>query len=176
MPSPDQFARAFAALVDTLIPGDDRFPAASAAGAHGLVMDRLRIGIGHDGMREMVASLGGASLGGAAFVDAEPDVREQRLIAYAEAEPERFMLLRMTCYYAYYQLPAVTGALRAQGHDYNDAPQPAGYAMAPFHPTPGVHLPETPRGSYKATDEIVPLEIGSLSSLDLPISDLNRKH
>ena len=55
------------------------------------------------------------------------------------------------------------------GHEYNDAPLPNGYRLRTFDPTPGIDAPRTPRGTYKRTDEIVPVDTSSLAELDLPV-------
>ena len=55
---PTVIAATFAAFVDTLIPGDDIFPVASAAGTHGLVLDRVRDRLGVDTIPGIVALLG----------------------------------------------------------------------------------------------------------------------
>ena len=47
-----------AALVDTLIPGDELFPSAAAVGTHGLVGPRLRQLLGGDGLARLSAALG----------------------------------------------------------------------------------------------------------------------
>jgi hypothetical protein len=78
--------------------------------------------------------------------------------ALEEGDPELFALLRTTLYYSYYQSPLVVRAVRALGWSYNDAPQPNGYPLVPFDPTPGANLPAAPRGSYKPTAAISRIE------------------
>ena len=92
----------------------------------------------------------------------EPD----ELVARHGADPVRFAFARFATYLAYYQTPAVILALQRTGHDYNDAPQPLGYQMAPFNPA--IHTPKTPRGTYMKTDEIVRLDLSTLADLNLP--------
>lgn len=156
-----ELARTFARLVDVLIPGDDDFPPASAAGTHGLVMDRLRTRLGRKGPAAIAKALGGASqfLRGS---DAEQIETVRRLEA---EEPASFSELRFCIYFSYYQSPIVVGVLQRLGHDYNDAPQPLGYAMQPFDATPGADLPRVPRGSYKQTGEISRIDISSFPDL-----------
>jgi hypothetical protein len=91
------------------------------------------------------------------------------MLELEQSRPELFRLLRFATYLAYYESPVVIAALRRLGHDYNDAPQPLGYAMAPFDPVR--HLPQSPRGSYKATESIVRLDTSSLDDLDPPVSN-----
>ena len=141
-------------LVDVLIPGDDLFPAASAAGAHGLLAERFALAPWTGGdrprhrraQRERWRSVIHRALSPAKRIDAVRQLERE--------EPQLFDTLRTVLYYSYYQSPLVVRAIRALGHDYNDAPQPRGYAMIPFDPTPGVNVPATPRGGYKRTHEI----------------------
>ncbi|MGH2345551.1 MAG: hypothetical protein ACRDG4_10025, partial [Chloroflexota bacterium] len=67
------------------------------------------------------------------------------------ARPLVFIRLQALAYYSYYAQPAVVTAIKALGHDYNQAPQPLGYAMAPFDPANLMHRPAVPRGAYKRT-------------------------
>ena len=75
----------------------------------------------------------------------------------------------MAIYTAYYASPPVIAAIRAMGHEYNDAPLPLGYTLRQFDPTPGIDAPRTPHGTYKRTDEIVPVDTSTLAELDLPV-------
>jgi hypothetical protein len=149
-------ARELAVLADVLLPGDDLFPAASEVGAHGLLAERLRERLGARSVAEvldaLVTAAEGSSLG-----DLE---REERIAAVRRFEAEApglFATVRSTLYFSYYQSPLVVAAIRALGIAYNDAPQPHGYEMAPFDPTPGKDAPAHPRGSYNATSEIAPI-------------------
>ena len=149
-------ARVLALLVDVLIPGDDLFPPGSAAGAQGLLADRLRERIGLDGVDLVLAALGTAAGGSLAPLNAED--RVAAVARFQEQEPVLFALMLNTLYYSYYQLPLVVRAIRELGIVYNDAPQPLGYDLPPFEPIPGVTIPTEPRGSYKATHEVKRIE------------------
>ena len=116
-------------LVDVLLPGDGRFPAASDAGTHGLVADRLMAQTGESALDDLAQTL--ADCGG----PLSPLSREERQAVVRrmeETQPEQFETLRMVSYLSYYESPAVVRAVRALGHVYNDAPQPAGYAHGPL--------------------------------------------
>ena len=132
MREPAEIAAMLRELVDVLLPGDGRFPAASDAGTHGMVADRLVAQLGEtalDGLARTVEACGGpfGSLGAA---------ERQDVVRRFEADhPEQFETLRMIAYLSYYESPAVVRAVRSLGHVYNDAPQPAGYDMAPFDET-----------------------------------------
>ncbi len=145
-------AQELALLVDILIPGDDLFPPASAAGAQGLLADRLRERIGLDGVDQVLTALVTAAGGALAALEAE--ARIAAVARFQEQEPLLFALMLNTLYYSYYQLPLVVQAIRELGIVYNDAPQPLGYDLPPFAPIPGVTIPTEPRGFYKATHEV----------------------
>lgn len=145
-------ARELALLVDVLIPGDDLFPPASAAGAQGLLADRLRERLGLDGVDQVLTALATATGGSLADLDAEAQVAA--VARFQEQEPSLFALMLNTLYYSYYQLPLVVQAIRELGIVYNDAPLPLGYDLPPFEPIPGVTMPSEPRGFYLATDEV----------------------
>ncbi|MCA9878552.1 MAG: hypothetical protein KC442_12245 [Thermomicrobiales bacterium] len=150
-PYPAQ-ARELALLVDVLIPGDDLFPPASAAGAQGLLADRLRERLGLDGVDQVLAAL--ATAAGGSLADLEAKAQVAAVTRFQEQEPALFALMLNTLYYSYYQLPLVVQAIRALGIVYNDAPLPLGYDLPPFEPIPGVTMPSEPRGFYFATDEV----------------------
>lgn len=164
MPIPAVEAGTLRAFVDVLLPGDDLFPAASEVGAHGLLAERLRQQHGPDAFDRVGAALAAASGGRslAQLPNEEQIVAVQRL---EREEPALFDVLRTILYYSYYGSPLVVRAIRALGHDYNDAPQPRGYPMTPFDPTPGVNAPATPRGSYKRTAEVTRINLRGVPGL-----------
>lgn len=164
-PSPSRIAATLAALVDTLIPGDDTFPTASATGAHGLVANRARKQLGREGFARLVAFLDRDE----PFAGASPATRANAVRRLEADDPELFVFLRFATYFAYYETPAVIAALQALGHDYNDAPQPLGYELPPFDPE--AHLPKIPRGSYKKTEEIYRIDLSTLAGLGLPVQE-----
>ena len=156
---PAEIAAMLKDLVDVLLPGDGRFPAASDAGTHGAVADRLLAQLGEtalDDLAQTVAACGGplAPLG---IAERQAVVRRME-----EAHPERFETLRMVSYLAYYESPAVVRAVRALGHVYNDAPQPAGYVMAPFDESDPLQAPAHRRGHYVRTEEVARLDLAPL--------------
>ncbi|MFM9106517.1 MAG: hypothetical protein ACKOWF_07440 [Chloroflexota bacterium] len=129
LPSPGDAARTLAAFVDEMIPGDDLFPPASAVGAQALLADRLRDRLGAEGVASLLGRLDG---GGAPFHGLAAADRRQVIAHLEQDDPALFGLARMAVYLGYYANPAVTAAVRALGHDYNDAPQPRGYPLPPF--------------------------------------------
>lgn len=123
-----------AAILDALLPGDDRFPPASTTGIATTVRQRLaRLG-GDDTESRLAAAL----LSG-------------DLAALERDRPVLFDLLRRAVFLAYYETPAVVAAIQAGGTDYRGAPQPRGYDMAPFDPTRDA--PRHRRGAWKTTAE-----------------------
>ena len=93
------------------------------------------------------------------------DLKQVVLPPKPGAHPDHFDVFRTVAYYAYYQNPVVIAAIRVLGHDYNDAPQPRGYVLPPFDPTPGVDVPVAPRGWYKRTEDVARLDVSGLSVL-----------
>jgi hypothetical protein len=157
--SPAATASILAALVDLLLPGDDLFPPASAVGAQALLAERIRQRFGPTGVADVVARLTTDSELAAAAVRLERD------------DPVLFAFLYAATCFAYYQGPAVIAAVRALGHEYNDSPQPDGYEMPLFDFTPGANVPMNPRGTFKWSDWIEPVDISTLTHLNLPIKN-----
>ncbi len=161
-PTPITVAAALAALVDVLMPGDELFPAASAVGAQGPLASRLRERAGADGLELLIETLGPG------FADAPVGEREAIVRRLEDEQPALFALVRLAAYTAYYAAPAVIAAIRALGHEYNDAPQPKGYELRRFDPTPGVDLPAEPKGAYVKTDQVERVDTSALADLGLP--------
>ncbi len=127
-------------VIDALLPGGDGFPAASTLGCEAILLDRLR--------------------------RADPAL-SARLPAIA-ADPARlevddpaaFGTLRKQVYLTYYEQPAVTAAIRALGHPYNDSPLPGGYPAERFDPARDA--PSHGRGRWVATDAVQPVDLAGL--------------
>jgi hypothetical protein len=141
---PLQEARLLAAFVDALIPGDGEFPSAATLGIQGVTAARLRERLGPEAPGRLAALLADAMVAAGDLVSG--------MRAVEQAEPELFGLALTAAYLAYYESPAVIRVLRALGHDYNDAPQPQGYAMAPFDPA--LDAPQHGRGRWIATEHV----------------------
>ena len=159
MREPAEIAAMLRELVDVLLPGDGRFPAASDAGTHGVVADRLMAQVGEtalDDLAQILAACGGP------LTPLDPAERQAVVRRMEEAHPEQFETLRMVSYLSYYESPAVVRAVRALGHAYNDAPQPAGYAMAPFDESDPLQAPAHRRGHYVRTEDVARLDLAPL--------------
>ena len=159
MTNPAAIAAMLKELVDVLLPGDGRFPAASEAGIHGVVADRLVAQAGESALDDLAATV--AACGGP-LTPLGPAERQAVVRRFEETHPERFETLRMIAYLAYYESPAVVRAVRALGHVYNDAPQPLGYAMAPFDERDPAQAPAHRRGGYVRTEEVARLDLAPL--------------
>jgi hypothetical protein len=150
--SPDELALGLAGFADAIFPGDDLFPAASVAGAHGVMASRLAERAG----RDVPARLAGA------FLDRVKDGDLSAAAARLQAEePALFELARTFLTFAYYETPSVIAAIRALGHVYNDAPQPDGYALRPFDPAH--EAPSPPRGTYVRTEDVVRVDLTGIA-------------
>ena len=156
---PAEIAAMLRELVDVLLPGDARFPAASDAGTHGVVADRLVAQLGEaalDDLAQTIAACGGP-LGPLGATERQEVVRR-----FEADHPEQFETLRMIAYLAYYESPAVVRAVRSLGHVYNDAPQPTGYAMSPFDENDPHQAPTHRRGHYVRTEDVARLDLTPL--------------
>jgi hypothetical protein len=159
MPQPIASAE-LVALVDTLIPGDGQFPAASAVGVHGVVTLRWRDLMGADALATLGAAL---DRHGGPLAALDGDGRAAVLRRLEFAEPLLFAALRMTVYLAYYEQPSVTAQVRALGFAYNEAPLPDGYALDPFDPAEDA--PKHRRGRFVATEAVARVDLSGLDFL-----------
>jgi hypothetical protein len=153
-------AAELAALVDTLIPGDREFPAASAVGAQAKLADRLSVMRGADALIELLATL--RALGGP-LAPLDPAARTALLARFEQERPEPFLQLRNLAYLSYYDCPAVHEAIRALGFTYHAAPLPEGYAVGRFDPA--TDTPHHGRGGYVRTDEVRRVDLSQLDFL-----------
>ena len=160
--SPKGLARGLAALLDTLLPGDDLFPPASIVGTTGLVFDRLRLLQGEHFVQQVLEYLDRVAAP-RDFAELPAAERAQCVTRLEQEHPDWFEQIRFAAYLSYYQLPPVVRAVRALGFDYNEAPQPAGYHMEPFDPQHD--LPTQPRGHYVPTASITRCDLSGLGDL-----------
>lgn len=137
------------AVLDTLLPGGDGFPSASAAGTAPFLVDQLGRSVREEWLLPLLAGL--EDVAGGDFAAQSAEQRTVLLEQLEAAEPLVFIRLQALAYYSYYAQPAVVAAIQALGYDYNQAPQPLGYAMDPFNPGNPTHRPAVPRGTYKRT-------------------------
>lgn len=159
-------AAELAALCDTMLPGDQRFPCATAIGAQGVTMDRLRTLAGQDGLDRIVGLLRDC---GGPLMNAQD--RAGVVSAFETAAPDLFGMVRLALFTAYYESPEVVRVIRALGHDYNDAPQPRGYRMPAFDPNDPLNAPAHSRGFYVATQDVTQVDPTPLPAQPLAPED-----
>lgn len=149
-----------AVFVDTLLPGDGEFPAASTVGTQRVLADRIRAHYGAD----QLVSLGkliDACGGPLPSLDSEGRIAVVRRLEIEH--PAAFQLLRQITYLSYYESAAVIQAIRALGHDYHATPQPHGYALTPFDAL--VDAPKHQRGRYQSTQSVKRVDVSGLGNL-----------
>jgi hypothetical protein len=113
------------AFLDTLLPGDGDFPAASVTG----LAARLA---GHDRFAPTLAPV--MALLPADFAELDPAARTAAVAAVEAAAPEAFGALLTGVYSLYYTHATVAAAIAlATGHA-DRPPQPMGHTLAPFDP------------------------------------------
>jgi hypothetical protein len=142
------------ALMDTLLPGGEGFPPASATGTAGMLATRLRLADAALPDRLMTALTAQGPW---------PSSKEawRAAVARLEAvEPKLFADLRKYTYLTYYEQPETIAAIRALGLRYNTAPLPEGYPTEPF--TPEQDAPRHSRGRWIATADVAPVDVTPL--------------
>lgn len=138
-----------AAVLDTLLPGGEGFPNASATATPAFLLDQVGAIALHQWLLPLLAGLDEAA--GGSFAARTPEHRTTLLQQLEATQPLLFARLLALAYYSYYAQPAVIAAIQSLGYDYHQTPQPLGYTMDPFDPATPTHLPSTPRGTYKRT-------------------------
>lgn len=145
-------------LVDTLIPGDERWPPASLAGVQGVLAMRLLETRGEDALAELEQAIGAA--GGP--LDGLDSAGRKAVVGRLEAQaPGLFTLVRTATYLGYYENPAVIRQVQALGQPYQAVPIHRGYPQQPFDPARDT--PRHGRGRYVPTEAVERVELGALS-------------
>lgn len=139
-------------IVDTLLPGGAGFPPASEVATVGYMMGKLLPGEMGTWLRPGLAAVD--SLAGNDFLSMSEVERVATLQAVEREYQAFFERLLALVYYSYYAQPSVVAVIQHMGFDYNHAPQPLGYVMAPFDRDNPEMLPAQPRGYYKTTEDI----------------------
>ena len=138
-----------ALFLNTLLPGDDLFPTATASGMLALARARMAA----DLQAPLTAALAAHGWGGRPAGDVVAGVEA--------AEPALFDAVRKLAYLTYYEQPAVIAAIRGLGFTYNDAPLPDGYPAERFNPA--TDTPSHGRGRWIAADAVVRVDLGALT-------------
>jgi hypothetical protein len=142
------------ALMDTLLPGGEGFPPASATGTAHMLLPRLRMAD---------AALPGELTAAIAAQGSLPTDKEgwRAAVARLEAvEPKLFVELRKYAYLTYYEQPETIAAIRALGLRYNSSPLPEGYPTEPF--SAERDGPRHRRGRWIATADVRPIDVSVL--------------
>ncbi len=126
----DGHRAAVAALLSTLLPGDDAFPDAANTDTPALFARRVE-----ETDPALAARLRAwLEAGTPPFAARDAAARAEAVAAWERAEPAAFRRLLTIAYLSYYEAPEVVAAIRAIGIPYNDTPQPAGYPLPAFRP------------------------------------------
>lgn len=144
-------------LVDELIPGNDRWPAASEVGVQGVVMQRLFGGQPSPILERLSSSLDRSSDG---LPTTTSDNRTAIVQRFSEMHPALFDQIYTAAVLAYYEMPAVIEAIRASGRPYSASSHEGGHAMPVFDLERDT--PRHGRGSYLRTEDVAPLDLSSL--------------
>jgi hypothetical protein len=144
--NPIESARLLSALVGSLIPGDDSWPAAEVVGVQALVAARMVDTLGEIALDELLASLAGYP----ELLDSREAKRVAAVARFEAAEPERFKWVCEAAFFAYYESPLVVRAMNALGIVYQLRPHADGYDLPPFDPT--TDAPGHRRGRWIAVE------------------------
>jgi hypothetical protein len=142
------------ALMDTLLPGGDGFPPASATGTAQMLGPRLRTAD---------EALPGRLLAALTAQGQPPTDKAgwHAAVTRLEAvETKLFGELRKYAYLTYYEQPETIAAIQALGLLYNASPLPGGYPTEPF--TAEHDAPRHSRGHWIATADVKPLDLAPL--------------
>jgi hypothetical protein len=154
--TPVESARLLAALVETLLPGDDGWPSGALVGVQSVLATRLTQERGEDSVDTLIQSLGADAA--AALLAGDEAARVAAVADWEARDKDLFGFVRDAVYMAYYESPVVVRAINAHGHQYKLIPHVTGYMLPRFDlardtPTHG-------RGGWIATDAVrrVPVE------------------
>jgi hypothetical protein len=109
-----------AAVIDTLLPGDDVLPSGTHAG-----LDPAAYAASHRAVFDVIAAQVGSF---ERFIGADEGARTTAVTAVERALPDAFRALLITVLSDYYETPALLTALGWR----TDPPQPAGHAVPSF--------------------------------------------
>ena len=147
------------ALMDTLLPGGEGFPAASETGMRATFLARLRQ------EDAAVPTRFVAAIAAQGNVPDSPEAWREALARLESLEPKLFDTLRRIAYLTYYEQPKTIAAIRALGFNYNVAPLPEGYPTEPFEPERDA--PRHHRGRWIPTADVKPVDVSDLDLEEL---------
>ena len=146
-------------LVDTLLPGEGNWPAASKVGVQGVLAIRLIETLGEVAIDTVEAAITAC---GGPLKAANAEGRIAILRKLEESQPKLFALLRTASYFAYYENPAVVIQVRALGQTYRAIPIERGYDVGRFDLERD--RPTHNRGHFMATQDVRRLDLSKLSA------------
>lgn len=147
-------------LADTLIPGDESWPAAGLIGVQAQLCARLLVRDGETGVPTLVRALCDC---GAPFAGRTVEEREAIVARFEAAEPKLFAFVRDASYFAYYDSPLVVAAVQSLGQPYRAIPVLEGYPAPPFDRDRDA--PRHGRGFYVATNDVKRVDLSGLPHL-----------
>lgn len=163
-------ARVVAALVETLLPGDDGWPPGAVVGVQATLALRLVREHGEDGLARLLASLGDAA---ATLRDGDAAARVAAVAAWEAREAAFFGFVRDAAYMAYYESPVVAQAINEHGSPYKLMPHVSGYRVPRFDPA--TDTPTHARGGYIPTDQVRRVAVETLDLDDQRTQNWGRK-
>ncbi len=168
--TPVDVARLLAALVDTLLPGDDGWPSGATVGVQAQLAPRLVQERGEDALDRVVDALRDAA---PALLGPDEAARVAAVAAWEARDKDLFGFVRDAAYMAYYESPVVVQAINAHGHRYRLVSHVVGYKLPRFDvardtPTHG-------RGRYIPTDAVTRVAVETLDLADERTLNWGRK-
>ena len=154
---PVRAARLLAALVDTLIPGDEGWPAANVVGVQADLATRLVQERGEDALEQVLDTLNAEA---SALLSSDEPSRVAAIAAWEARDPALFGWVRDAVYLTYYESPVVVQAINAHGHRYKLIPHVDGYRLPPFDAARDT--PRHGRGVWIPTGEVRRVAIDTL--------------
>lgn len=154
-------ARLLAALVDTLLPGDDGWPAGATVGVQAVLATRLAQDRGAGAVETVIDALRADA---AALLGDDVAAREAAVAGWEARDRTLFGWVRDAAFSAYYESPLVALAIAAHGHPYKLLPHVTGYKLARFDPQRD--MPTHGRGAWIATDAVVRVPVETLDLAD----------
>ena len=155
-----------AALVDTLMPGDSQWPAASVVGVQCVLVSRLLQERGEAELAKVVDALGPVA-------SDDEELRVAAVAAWEARDKDLFGWVRDAVYLAYYESPFVVQAINARGHTYKLVPHVTGYRLPRFDPDRDT--PTHRRGGWVPTDGVRPVSVETLDLADQRTVNWGRK-
>jgi hypothetical protein len=155
-------AAELALLADTLLPGDELFPAATAVGVHHLLASRLAQLRGALALGELADAISDAG-GPLGVLD---DAGRSAAVAKIQRRYAALFddVLRVA-FLTYYESPIVQDAIRELGFSYHAHPLPGGYAEQIGRFDPANDAPTHGRGCYIRTEDVRRVSLDGLGLL-----------